>query len=284
MSEVSRELIQASASSKIPAATPLRRLKRDKATEWTVPQQGDRNEYPHAAAAEGNVELSEDASDEAAVALPDGGRTAWMQVAASFLINLNVYGAVNAFGVFQNFYETEQLTSYSSSTISWIGTLQGSLILFIGAVAGPLFDKGYFMLTLRGAAIGLVFSWMMLSLSTQYYQVRACRDCIPPCYALLTASALDYAYSGNSRRHMHRPYGGAEYRNRSGLFSEAARACIGHSHLWSACWWSRLLCSISSCTYGNELRLGYASDRFYHSRHTCYRYLDSQAQGCQSQG
>lgn len=101
----------------------------------------------------------------------DGGREAWTQVLASFLINMNVYGLVNAFGDFQRFYETEYLSNYSSSTISWIGTVQGSLTLIVGALAGPVFDKGYFTITLRGAAITLVFSWMMLSLSTQYYQI-----------------------------------------------------------------------------------------------------------------
>ena len=114
---------------------------------------------------------------------PDGGRVAWMQVFASFLINMNVYGLVNAFGDFQHFYETDYLASYNSSTISWIGTVQGSLTLFIGALAGPIFDKGYFMITLRTASVTLVFSWMMLSLSTQYYQVRRttrARDVNPP--------------------------------------------------------------------------------------------------------
>lgn len=106
---------------------------------------------------------------------PDGGREAWTQVFASFLINMNVYGLVNAFGQFQHYYESDYLTSYSSSEISWIGTVQASLTLFIGALAGPIFDKGYFMITLRFSAITLVFSWMMLSLSTQYYQVsRLC--------------------------------------------------------------------------------------------------------------
>ena len=103
---------------------------------------------------------------------PDGGRTAWTQVFASFLINMNVYGLVNAFGDFQHYYETDYLASYTSSEISWIGTVQGSLTLFVGALAGPIFDKGYFMLTLRSASAVLVFSWMMLSLSTKYYQVR----------------------------------------------------------------------------------------------------------------
>lgn len=102
---------------------------------------------------------------------PDGGKTAWIQVLASFLINMNVYGLVNAFGDFQHFYETEYLSEYSSSTISWIGTVQGALTLIIATLSGPIFDKGYFMLTLRVASALLVFSWMMLSLSSQYYQV-----------------------------------------------------------------------------------------------------------------
>ncbi|KAJ9606838.1 hypothetical protein H2200_008848 [Cladophialophora chaetospira] len=85
----------------------------------------------------------------------DGGRTAWIQVLGSFLINMNVYGLVNSFGDFQHFYETEYLSSYSSSAISWIGTVQGSLALFTGAIAGPIFDFGHFLLVLRVASIML---------------------------------------------------------------------------------------------------------------------------------
>ena len=98
-------------------------------------------------------------------------KTACLQVLASFLINMNVYGLVNAFGVFQNFYETNYLSADTSSAISWIGTVQGALVLLVGAMAGPVFDKGYFLITLKVVSIVLVFSWMMLSLSTQYYQV-----------------------------------------------------------------------------------------------------------------
>ena len=84
------------------------------------------------------LQLADDASPRVS---PDGGRTAWTQALASFLINVNVYGLVNAFGEFQHFYKTEYLVSYSSSTISWIGTVQGYLVLLIGALAGPIFDK-----------------------------------------------------------------------------------------------------------------------------------------------
>ncbi|KAG4273361.1 hypothetical protein FPRO04_09725 [Fusarium proliferatum] len=75
---------------------------------------------------------------------PDGGLTAWLQVLGSFLINLNNFGLANSFGVFQTYYETTLLRQHSLSAISWIGTLQVSLILIIGVISGPLFDQGYF--------------------------------------------------------------------------------------------------------------------------------------------
>lgn len=118
----------------------------------------------------GNTQ-DEDMTGQGAVLPPEGGRLGYTQVLASFLINMNVYGLVNAFGEFQHFYETDYLKQYSSSEISWIGTMQGSLALFVGAISGPIFDGGYFKVTLQIAAATLVFSWMMLSLSTQYYQI-----------------------------------------------------------------------------------------------------------------
>ena len=119
----------------------------------------------------GTIERAQPQGGAITAGPPDGGTSAWTQVLASFLINMNVYGLVNAFGEFQHFYETEYLTSYSSSTISWMGTVQGSFILFVGALAGPIFDKGYFMITLQCSTVALIVSWMLLSVSKEYYQV-----------------------------------------------------------------------------------------------------------------
>ncbi|KAH7213339.1 major facilitator superfamily domain-containing protein [Fusarium redolens] len=102
---------------------------------------------------------------------PDGGLTAWLQVLGSFLINLNNFGLANSFGVFQTYYETTLLRQHSSSAISWIGTLQVSLILIIGVISGPLFDQGHFYPILIASSLMLTIALMMLSLSTQYYQV-----------------------------------------------------------------------------------------------------------------
>lgn len=49
---------------------------------------------------------------------PDGGLIAWIQVLGAFLVNLNNWGLVNSFGVYQAYYETQLLTSHSPSTIS----------------------------------------------------------------------------------------------------------------------------------------------------------------------
>src|ERR1700712_1236207 len=94
-----------------------------------------------------------------------------LQVIASFLINVNNWGLVNSFGVFQSYYQSRLLSHHSPLSIAFIGTLQGALLLIVGFISGPLFDAGYFRLLLVTASSGLVFAFMTLSLCTQYYQV-----------------------------------------------------------------------------------------------------------------
>lgn len=105
------------------------------------------------------------------VVQPDGGTVAWLQVLSMFLVNVNNWGLVNSFGVFQAFYEENYLSTYPASSIAWIGTLQGALLLIVGVISGPLFDRGYFKTTLLVGSVGLVFALMMLSLSREYYQI-----------------------------------------------------------------------------------------------------------------
>jgi hypothetical protein len=49
---------------------------------------------------------------------------------------------LSQFGVFEEHYSANQLKDQPLSTISWIGSLQLSLILLMGCVSGPLFDAG----------------------------------------------------------------------------------------------------------------------------------------------
>lgn len=49
---------------------------------------------------------------------------------------------MNAYGAFQDYYTTAFLNQFSTSSISWVGTIQGFLLLLIGVMVGPLFDRG----------------------------------------------------------------------------------------------------------------------------------------------
>lgn len=80
-------------------------------------------------------------------------------------------GLLLTFGVFQNYYETVLLRHESSSNISWISTTCVFVVLSSGVLTGPLYDRGYYKkLLVLGASVE-VFGLMMLSLSTNYYQL-----------------------------------------------------------------------------------------------------------------
>jgi len=80
-------------------------------------------------------------------------------------------GITFAYGTFQNYYELTYLTTVSPSAISWVGTVQSFLLIVIGVVSGPLFDLGYFKTMLFVGALVETVGVMMLSLSTEYYQI-----------------------------------------------------------------------------------------------------------------
>ena len=80
-------------------------------------------------------------------------------------------GIINTFGAYQSYYESTLLRTKSSSSISWIGTFQGFLLVFFGLVGGPIFDKGLYRWLIIGGAFLCVFGMMMTSLCTEYYQL-----------------------------------------------------------------------------------------------------------------
>jgi MFS family permease len=102
---------------------------------------------------------------------PDGGLQAWLQVLGSFSILTSTWGLVNAFGVFQTHYEIKMLTSHSASSISWIGSLQASLLFLGGLVSGPLFDAGYFRAELVSGLLMISFGMFMTSICKEYWQL-----------------------------------------------------------------------------------------------------------------
>ncbi|KAJ7902776.1 major facilitator superfamily domain-containing protein [Mycena olivaceomarginata] len=101
---------------------------------------------------------------------PDGGVRAWGTVFGAFMVNFSCFGAISSFGVFEEHYSANQLKDQPLSTISWIGSLQLSLILLMGCVSGPLFDAGYLKSLIASAGALYVFCLFMTSISTELYQ------------------------------------------------------------------------------------------------------------------
>jgi predicted MFS family arabinose efflux permease len=118
------------------------------------------------------TECTVDAKDIHSI-VPDGGLTAWLTVLGAFLIQVAGFGFVNAFGVFQDYYSQHYLTNVSSSSISWIGSVDSFLILSGGLFFGRLYDTGYFYWLVIGGCSLQVLCLFMLSLvqQNQFYQI-----------------------------------------------------------------------------------------------------------------
>lgn len=80
-------------------------------------------------------------------------------------------GLLISFGVFQSYYHNHLLANYSSSSISWIGTMQAFFLIEVGIITGPLCDQGYLRYILAIGIILLILGLMMASIATEYYSV-----------------------------------------------------------------------------------------------------------------
>lgn len=76
-----------------------------------------------------------------------------------------------SFGVFQDYYENHLLADFSSSSISWIGTLQAFFLIEVGIVTGPLYDRGLLRYILGTGAILLTLGVMFTSIAKEYYSI-----------------------------------------------------------------------------------------------------------------
>lgn len=129
------------------------------------------SEKDGAVAAHHMLEANAPLADSAADGPPDGGLRAWMCVAGGWLACFSTFGYSSSFGVYQDLYTLDGMSS--ASNISWIGSLQLSLMFMLGLFSGRLLDEGYFHHICIGGSVLYVFSIFMLSLAdtTQYYQV-----------------------------------------------------------------------------------------------------------------
>ncbi|KAF4440335.1 hypothetical protein F53441_12283 [Fusarium austroafricanum] len=101
--------------------------------------------------------------------IPNGGLTAWLQVAVSFCLTFCTWGLITTFGTFQTIYERDRLKHSSPFQISLIGSLQTFCMIFSGFPVGPIYDSGY-VRQLLGVGSGLIVVGTTLqSFCTQYW-------------------------------------------------------------------------------------------------------------------
>ncbi|OAA56182.1 major facilitator superfamily transporter [Niveomyces insectorum RCEF 264] len=102
---------------------------------------------------------------------PEGGPTAWLAVAGATACLFVSFGWVNVIGIFQEYYQSNQLHDYTPSDIAWIPSLQIFFMFAGGIVAGKVFDDfGPRYLLVAGTFLH-VFGLMMTSISKTYYQI-----------------------------------------------------------------------------------------------------------------
>lgn len=101
---------------------------------------------------------------------PDGGKDAWLCLAGAFCCLFCSFGWLNCLGVFQNYYQLNQLRDYSPSAISWISSIQIFVMFIPGPIVGWVFDNHGPKCLLYFGTFFHVFGLMMTSLCTEYWQ------------------------------------------------------------------------------------------------------------------
>ncbi|OSD01326.1 MFS general substrate transporter [Trametes coccinea BRFM310] len=106
---------------------------------------------------------------------PDGGFRAWLVVTGCAAGACATFGFVNAWGVFQAYYEEQILSGTAPSTISWIGSVQYALIFLPGLIVGRIFDMGWTKVPLAVASAVLIAATFLTAECTRYWQFLLCQ-------------------------------------------------------------------------------------------------------------
>ncbi|KAJ7935198.1 major facilitator superfamily domain-containing protein [Mycena leptocephala] len=86
-----------------------------------------------------------------------------------------LFGYVNAWGVFQSYYEETLLKDSSPSNIAWIGSVQYSMIFVPGLVSGHFFDRGHLKVPFFVSSVTLVAATFLIGQCTQYWHFLLCQ-------------------------------------------------------------------------------------------------------------
>lgn len=75
---------------------------------------------------------------------PDGGKDAYLCLLGGFCCLFCSFGWLNCLGVFQNYYQMNQLRAYSPSTVAWISSLEIFVMFLPGPIVGWVYDNRKF--------------------------------------------------------------------------------------------------------------------------------------------
>jgi MFS family permease len=100
---------------------------------------------------------------------PDGGLRAWTIVICCHMAGFDTFGFLNAYGVLQTIYVS--MLDLPPSDVSWIGSIQAFLLLFVSAFSGRFTDAGYFHQTIAIGTIIQLVGIFAASCSTTYWQL-----------------------------------------------------------------------------------------------------------------
>ncbi|KAI9000628.1 MFS general substrate transporter [Trametes punicea] len=106
---------------------------------------------------------------------PDGGLKAWLCVLGVSCGICATFGFVNAWGVFQAYYEQNNLRTTSPSDIAWIGSIQYALVFMPGLPFGRLFDIGYLRLPVAISSALLITCTFLTAECKEYWHFVLCQ-------------------------------------------------------------------------------------------------------------
>ncbi|KAI0780472.1 MFS general substrate transporter [Trametes elegans] len=106
---------------------------------------------------------------------PDGGLRAWLVILGCAAATCATFGLVNAWGVFQAYYQETLLKGTNPSTIAWIGSIQYALIFLPGLVVGRIFDMGWTKVPLGAASAVIVAVTFLTAECTEYWHFLLCQ-------------------------------------------------------------------------------------------------------------
>ncbi|EIW76329.1 MFS general substrate transporter [Coniophora puteana RWD-64-598 SS2] len=102
---------------------------------------------------------------------PDGGLRAYSVAVGASLLSFSTFGWINAFGVFQTYYQTKMFTDLSPDTIAWIGSVQYGMVLLPSALVGGMIDRGHYRLPLAISSIGYIISLFLTAECKTFWEV-----------------------------------------------------------------------------------------------------------------